>query len=138
MVRNSSVTCEDGSVADPSLRILTVSTSDLGGGAERVAWNLFNEYRARGYQSNLAVGYRRLDDPDILELPNQEKRSRWSTLISDLGAKTSQPKLKRISQLLAEPIRVADQLAGLDVEPTQHHAETTFDRALSQPSWRLF
>lgn len=101
-------------MVDPSLRILTVNTSDLGGGAERVAWNLFNEYRRRGYQSNLAVGYRSLDDPDIVALPNQEKRSRWSTLVSDLSAKTSQPKLKRISRLIAEPIRVADQLAGLE------------------------
>ncbi len=100
-------------MVDSSLRILTVSMSDIGGGAERIAWNLFNEYRRRGYQSNLAVGYPKVDDPDIYALPN-EKRSRWSTLVSGAGAKFNNAKLKRVSELLAQPVRTADQFAGLE------------------------
>jgi len=101
-------------VVDPSLRILTVSTSDLAGGAERVAWNLFHEYRRRGYQSNLAVGYRKIDDPNVFSLRNHEQRNAWFSLVSGVGAKLNNAKLKRVSELLAEPIRTADQFAGLE------------------------
>jgi len=101
-------------VVDSSLRILTVSTSDLGGGAERVAWNLFHEYRRRGFQSNLAVGYRKLDDPNVFSLRNHGRSNAWFSLVSGVGAKLNNAKLKRVSELLAEPIRAADQFAGLE------------------------
>ena len=101
-------------MVDSSLRILTVSTSDLAGGAERVAWNLFHEYRRRGYQSNLAVGYRKIDDPNVFSLRNHEQRNAWFSLVSGVGAKLNNAKLKRVSELLAEPIRTADQFAGLE------------------------
>jgi glycosyltransferase involved in cell wall biosynthesis len=101
-------------VVDSSLRILTVSTSDFAGGAERVAWNLFHEYRRRGYQSNLAVGYRKVDDPNVFSLRNHEQRNAWFSLVSGVGAKLNNAKLKRVSELLAEPIRAADQFAGLE------------------------
>src|SRR4030095_8523730 len=66
----------------------------------------------RGYVSKLAVGYRKVDDPDILELPNHEKRSLWAKLVSGVGSKFSNAKLNRVSELLAEPVRIAGQLAG--------------------------
>lgn len=114
MARSLNVNCEDGSVVDSSLRILTVSTSDIAGGAERVAWNLFDEYRRRGLQSYLAVGYRKLNDSDIFLLSEHEKRGPWFKLVSGVGAKSTNAKLKRVSQVFAEPLRVADQLAGLE------------------------
>jgi len=64
-------------MAEPPLRILQVSTADVKGGAERVAWNLFTAYRARGYDSWLAVGEKRTNDPDVLIIPNQESRGAW-------------------------------------------------------------
>jgi glycosyltransferase involved in cell wall biosynthesis len=94
-------------VAELPLRILQVSSSDIGGGAERVAWNLFDQYRTRGYQSHLAVGYKRSADPDILLIPNDQKRTgwaRWWTKQQPLG----------LARKLAEPIRTLDQLAGLE------------------------
>ena len=111
MAKSSNVTCEDGSVGDSSLRILTVSTTDIAGGAERIAWNLFDEYRRRGLNSNLAVGYRKLDDPDVFVLGNHRA---WFKLVSRASATLHNPKLKRISEALAQPIRTADQLAGLE------------------------
>ncbi|MCL4486511.1 MAG: glycosyltransferase [Chloroflexi bacterium] len=51
------------------MRILQVSTSDIAGGAERVAWNLFGSYRARGHSSWLAVGNRHSSDRDVIEIP---------------------------------------------------------------------
>ncbi len=41
---------------DKSMRILQVSTADKAGGAEAVAWQLFQAYRSRGHHSLLAVG----------------------------------------------------------------------------------
>src|SRR5215471_7513162 len=52
------------------LRILTVNSSDGGGGAEGSAWNLFHTYRARGHKSWLAVGYKKTEDPDVLVIAN--------------------------------------------------------------------
>ena len=101
-------------MVDPSLRILTVSTSDVAGGAERVAWNLFDEYRRRGFVSHLAVGYRKVGDPDVFAIPDLAKRSTWSTVLSGVGTKFHNHKLKRITEMLAQPIRAADQLAGLE------------------------
>jgi glycosyltransferase involved in cell wall biosynthesis len=52
-----------------ALRILQVSTYDIIGGAERVAWNLFQTYRTRGHASWLAVGTKLGTDPDVLPIP---------------------------------------------------------------------
>ncbi len=51
------------------MRILQVNTSDIGGGAEGSAWNLFQEYRRRGHESWLAVGFKRSNDPNVFEMP---------------------------------------------------------------------
>ncbi len=58
------------------MNILQVSTSDLGGGAERCAWSLFQQNRSRGYHSWLAVGHKRSSDPDVLEIP-RPIRTTW-------------------------------------------------------------
>jgi glycosyltransferase involved in cell wall biosynthesis len=54
-------------------KILQVSTQDLGGGAEKSALFLFNEYRKRGYKSWLAVGSKFSNDPDIFEIPKPSR-----------------------------------------------------------------
>jgi glycosyltransferase involved in cell wall biosynthesis len=61
-----------------SLRILLVSTCDIGGGAERSAWNLFKVYSARGYKTWMAVGRKYTQDPNVLPIPNESSRSRWA------------------------------------------------------------
>jgi glycosyltransferase involved in cell wall biosynthesis len=66
--------------AQPPPRILQVSTYDTIGGAERVAWNLFRAYRARGIDSWLAVGHKLGGDPDVLQIPNRGERGRWARL----------------------------------------------------------
>ena len=50
---------------DDRLNVLQVNTADRRGGAERVAWNLFREYRRRGNGSCLAVGRKRSHDADV-------------------------------------------------------------------------
>ena len=52
--------------------ILQVSTRDIGGGAEKVAADLFRAYRSLGHGSQLAVGYKSGDDPDVLRIAHDE------------------------------------------------------------------
>jgi hypothetical protein len=63
--------------ADRPLRILQVSTFDINGGAEKVAWNLFHAYRERGFESWLAVGTKRGDDPDVISIASLADQSSW-------------------------------------------------------------
>src|SRR5262245_46854280 len=56
--------------ATRTLDILQVSTYDAIGGAERVAWRLFEAYREQGHRSWLAVGHKLTDDPAVFEIPN--------------------------------------------------------------------
>ena len=60
------------------MRILIVSTIDIAGGAEKVAWQLFKRYCQLGHDCWLAVGSKRSSDPDILLIPNDRYRSAWA------------------------------------------------------------
>ncbi len=67
------------SLSNP-LRVLQVNASDVGGGAEKSALNLFRDYRAQGHASWLAVGRKYLDDPDIFEIPRLAPPVPWARL----------------------------------------------------------
>jgi len=101
-------------VADSSLRILQVNSGDLGGGAERVALNLFEGYKRRGYQSYFAVGHKHLNDPNIIEIPNRKKRSRWSNYWLNRSTSLRNTRVARIARKVAEPGRSIDQFVGLE------------------------
>ncbi len=60
------------------MRILQVNTYDVGGGAEAVVWQLFQEYRRRGHRSWLAVGAKRSEDTDVITIPNDEASTKWA------------------------------------------------------------
>lgn len=62
------------------LKILQINTSDLGGGAEQVAWGLFSGYRSRGQDSRLAVGNKHLKDPAIFQIPRIPLSPPWGPL----------------------------------------------------------
>lgn len=68
------------------LRILQVNTWDMAGGAEGSAWNLFREYRSRGHESYLAVGYKRSNEADVIIIPNDKYRSRWAKTWLAIGS----------------------------------------------------
>lgn len=53
------------------MRILQVSTFDLGGGAEKVAWRLHKAFSRFGHKSILAVGRKFSDDPNVVEIDNR-------------------------------------------------------------------
>jgi len=98
------------------LRILQVNTSDGSGGAERVAWMLFDAYRARGLESRLAVGKKFSDDPDVRRVAELARPSAWARGWG--WAETWMcPRSWRLSRLLAaiaEPGRWRDTSSGLE------------------------
>jgi glycosyltransferase involved in cell wall biosynthesis len=61
-----------------TLSILQVSSYDRGGGAEKVAYDLFNAYRQRGYNTCLAVGIKKSYEDEVWEIPNDAYRNFWS------------------------------------------------------------
>jgi glycosyltransferase involved in cell wall biosynthesis len=105
------------------LRILQVSTADIGGGAEKMAWNLFHCYRTRGLGSWLAVGTKRSDDPGVLMLPRLERNDFWSRLWLNLeknlqGLETNNTRLisrtRTALRTLAHPRRELGYRLGLE------------------------
>jgi glycosyltransferase involved in cell wall biosynthesis len=71
------------------MRILQVSTYDKAGGAEAIAWQLFDQYRRRGHDSTLIVGEKSGTDPDVIPI---------SRASSDLNSAAS---LAHVSQWLS-------------------------------------
>jgi glycosyltransferase involved in cell wall biosynthesis len=104
------------------MRILQVSTADSRGGAEKVAWNLFEAYRARGHESWLAVGEKQGRDAHVFVVPNEAARSPWSRFFTGwrdrLYRAEGGPRLKtalgRITGGLADPGRRFDYYMGIE------------------------
>lgn len=71
------------------MRILQVSTYDRGGGAESIAWRLFEYYRRRGHDSALVVGEKVGHDPQVIPLSHASSHH------------TDRPSLARFSRWLA-------------------------------------
>jgi glycosyltransferase involved in cell wall biosynthesis len=80
---------------DMALHILQLNTSDEGGGAERVVWNLYRSYLEHGYQASVAVGKRRSVDPGIIALESDAYRNRWAKFWISV-ANTASPLLKKL------------------------------------------
>ncbi len=70
----------------PITKIISVSTADLGSGAERMAWGLFKGYERRAIESWLLVGDKKSDDPHALPfflspfIDYSPYRNRWSRM----------------------------------------------------------
>jgi len=59
--------------------ILLVNTTDLGGGAEKVAGKLLQQYISLGLKAWMVVGWRKTTEPHILEFPTETSRGVWAT-----------------------------------------------------------
>ena len=117
------------------LTTLAVSPSAVGGGAEKVALALHEEYLSRGVDSWLALGHRDSDVPQSLQIPNDIRRNAWArTLLRP--ARTLQSRsarstdvrgvLSRALRVIAEPGRYARVARGhedFDFPETAHLAE---------------
>ena len=60
-----------------NLSILQVSPLDQGGGAQQIAWNLFQAYRRLGIDSWMAVGKKCSKDPQVFEITQTRPSSSW-------------------------------------------------------------
>ena len=61
-------------MADPKLNIVQVNSVDLGGGAAKVAWNLFQTYRKKKHSSWMVVGSKFSNNPFVRELDHDPYR----------------------------------------------------------------
>jgi glycosyltransferase involved in cell wall biosynthesis len=102
------------------MRILHVNTSDLGGGAEKVAWDLFQAYRKRGQTCWFAVGTKYTEDPHVLQIPNERHRLSWVRMWRRVQASlhdAGHPRISRCASWLAsvgEPKRRFDLRRGVE------------------------
>jgi glycosyltransferase involved in cell wall biosynthesis len=103
------------------LRTLTVSPAAIGGGAEKVALTLHEEYLARGIDSWLPLGNLNADVPQSLRIPNDARRSAWARALlgpaRGLEAHSSRASdvpglLSRLLRIAAEPRRYARVARG--------------------------
>ncbi len=100
------------------MNILQVSTVDIVGGAEKVAWNLFQAYRARGHNSWLAVGSKRSDDADVMVICNNSSTP-WTRLCRAVGEKGEQLQGKghglwQVARACKHPRREVESWLGIE------------------------
>lgn len=67
------------------LSILQVSPLDQGGGAQQIAWNLFQACRQMGLDSWMAVGKKWTQDPQVLEIAQAQTSGLWASLCDGLA-----------------------------------------------------
>ena len=58
------------------LSVAHVNKNDIGGGAARVAWDLFNGLRAQGHKQVFIVSEQKTNDEEVYQTP----RSCWEAL----------------------------------------------------------
>lgn len=88
------------------MRILHISTTDKAGGAEKLAYELFQLARDDNQEALLAVGHRHFDEPGVIEFANDEYRAPWPSFWrsrqQSYYAKGS-PRLARLAGWMANP-----------------------------------
>jgi glycosyltransferase involved in cell wall biosynthesis len=103
--------------------ILTVNASVAGGGAERVATTLHEEYVRRGLDAWYAVGCLNAEAPRAFEIPNDEGRGPWARAFAKAGRRVSPASSRpgapawyasRLLRVLGEPGRYARVMRGCE------------------------
>jgi glycosyltransferase involved in cell wall biosynthesis len=86
-----------------SLTVLQVSALDRAGGAEQVAWNLFQANRRAGLASWLAVGKKRSNDPQVFVIGEEHSLTGWPYFCNKLASilKPLQGKMRGVLRLQA-------------------------------------
>jgi glycosyltransferase involved in cell wall biosynthesis len=116
----------NGSTTSRPLRILQVSLRDTLGGAERVAWNLFQGYAARGQTSWLACGRTHFNHPNVFCVSQEHREPAWVRLWSAVenrlltwdagvpGGVRGAWRVSRVACALARPGKWLDRVRGLE------------------------
>lgn len=88
------------------LRVLQVSASEGGGGAERVACNLHRAFLELGHTPRLAVGFKHTLDPSVITIPNESNHSRWTHICWDAADRLAHIAARiRGAELLRQRVR---------------------------------
>lgn len=95
------------------LKMLTVSASDEGGGAEKIAMILFRALRDAGHGSWMAVGQRRGTEPGVYRIPDAPWREAVLDLVEPLVAGAGgSGRIRRKLRQVADPWVLMDRLRG--------------------------
>jgi glycosyltransferase involved in cell wall biosynthesis len=103
--------------------VLSVNSSVVGGGAEKVALSLHLEYLARGLDSWLAVGCDNREGPQAIRIPNDAHRSPWARALLRpawaVGRRSKRPSdiagiVSRSVRVAAEPDRYLRVMRGFE------------------------
>jgi len=101
--------------------ILQLNTSDIGGGAEKVALDLHHSYLKKGLSAYLAVGRKERDIPNVLWIDNDSKRNQWAQLwlkfsksFPPVEDQLNRKKLTKIIKWIGQPKRKLKQVRGLE------------------------
>ena len=101
------------------MRVLSFSTTDIGGGAERVARNLHDGYVSRAHDCRFAVGQMRQPDSHTLEIDSFAHLGAFAAplracdrYISERPAFHGQTRLRTYLRRAAHPRRCFDLLIG--------------------------
>lgn len=105
-----------------ALHIVQISTHDVAGGAEKVAFDLFYSYRQLGYTSKLVVGFKHTEDIDIIQLPNNDFRNPiakyWlsnNNMLKPLYGKIPAARqINTLMSILSEPDRLISRNLGYE------------------------
>ena len=102
------------------MKILHINTSDRGGGAEKIALDLFHQAKASNYKAVLAVGKKYIDEPGIVEIKNDQHRNFWARFWRTNQKKYSTKGLHKISRVagwmanISEPKRSLNWRLGFE------------------------
>lgn len=104
------------------MNILQVSTSDISGGAEKIAYDLYRSYQIKGYKSFLSVGTKTSEEPNIVLIPNDRYKP-WKNLwfqIADQLIPDTETTIKEkffrrfLKYVLGQPQRFIKQRLGYE------------------------
>ena len=126
-------------MVDSPLCILQVNSVDSGGGAAKVAWDLFQAYRQKGHQSWLVAGSKLTSDPFVRELDHDSYRSGLPGRLAKIWKpfRKFEPEwpglrlLHRRMLLAVDYTRIKNRLMGIDdfeFPGTAHLLNLTQDR----------
>jgi len=119
------------------VRIASINAAVTGGGAERVARSLHEEYLSRGLDSWLLVGNRNAECAATIEIPNERYRNPWARSVRGLAAAASGRTrserdlwwyIDRGLRAMAQPVRYSRVARGhedFDHPATAHLMELT-------------
>jgi len=112
---------EWNSGGENTVKIVQVNYYDNYGGAARICWCLFQQYRSLGHTSRLLVGRKKSKDPEVMEIPNDDFRNFWARFWNK-ASKTFHikwrlrllPGMTRLLAVLGEPEKWKDLQRGIE------------------------